>query len=199
MSRVLNRDLFGFYVVTEGEIARNATSFEHEAFFPQVSRGAFQGEPDTVIYEALFSETGPSTSGWSENGTVMFQEGTEQDPQSATTVRNIQDGALDFIRDVDRLFGKTLLRNSINPRAANHVLSEFWNVASDKGVLDAISHEDTLFHDARKPLSAFYAPEVADDIFSVYDGGELTHRTSKRKRLMIYCPAMTRIPGGVEG
>jgi len=193
LSRVLDKDFLGFYVLTEGAIADNAHSYAYESFFPQVARHLFPDEPDTVIYESLFSETGPSVIGWDTNLNAVVDENTRADELTAQAIAEIQDGAIEFIRDVKAFFGDAFLSFKFNPRVLNRLLMSFWQSRADSDILSKITHEDSLFHSERKSVSAYYAnrSEKSDEAVASFGNFGLKH-------LVFFCPAMTRIKGGVE-
>ncbi|MEZ0003811.1 glycosyltransferase [Sinorhizobium fredii] len=192
LSRLLKKNFHGFYVVTEGAITDNAISYD--SFFPQASRHLFPDEPDTVLYESLFSEVGPSIVGWDAEGLAVVDPETQLDPESAAAVTEIQNGALEFVSDVRNFFGSAFLHHQFNPRILNHLVTSFWNNDADCRVLGKIAHEDSLYHRERRTLGDYYRSrrpiKEVSDVAATGDSG-LCH-------VVIYCPAMTRIRGGVE-
>ena len=175
ISRLVNDKIFGFYVLTEGNISHNMSAKDFLAAFPQVNRRQFNDEPDTIIYESLFSDLGPSVIGWNAAKQPIFEEGTIPDEGSREIIQNIQDGAILFIRDMKDNFGNLLGEEFQNVRNANFALTKFWKHETDQGILDDISHEDTLSNNCRRPLSDYYVPASS----------KIAQKIIKRSNLMI--------------
>lgn len=195
ISRLINDKIFGFYVLTEGNISTNMSSKDFLAAFPQVNRRQFNDEPDTIIYESLFSDLGPSVIGWNADKQPIFEEGTIPDEYSREIIQNIQEGALLFIRDMKDNFGNLLGDEFQNVRNANFALTKFWKHESDQGILEDITHEDSLSNNYRRTLSDYYAP-ASSKIARIRNKARRSN--DPRKHIVIFCPAMTRVKGGIE-
>jgi FkbM family methyltransferase len=195
ISRLVNDKIFGFYVLTEGNISPNMSAKDFLAAFPQVNRCQFNDEPDTIIYESLFSNLGPSVIGLNADMQPIFQEGTIPDENSREIIQNIQDGALLFIRDMKNNFGNLLGDEFQNVRNANFALTKFWKHETDQGILDDISHEDSVSNNYRRSLSDYYVSATSK---IAQKRNKAKQPNDPRKHLVIFCPAMTRVKGGIE-
>ena len=193
LSSLFNRRIHGYYVVTEGAVEFNISAKDYEALFPQVMRSLFPDEPDTVIYEALLSEQKAGHVGFSNSQEPLFDPDTTPDLESASSVEKIQAAALELIGDVKSFFGDEFLDHKSNSRSINHLLSTFKRFPEDANILFPITHEDGMFNKDRRRLLSFYSSPMSSGSIS----NDLISEINL-KHLVFYCPAMSRIRGGVE-
>ncbi|MEM7776592.1 MAG: HAD-IA family hydrolase [Pseudomonadota bacterium] len=205
LSFLLNRDVFGFYVMTEGSITANMRSDEYHALFPQVTRSVFRDEPDTVIFESLLSDPGPSIQGWNGDCEMLFAHDTSLDDHSKRRVELVQKGALNFVRDVEETFGPALREVRHKPRIALHPLNCVLASTFGRNVFQDIRHEDGFSLKTRRDVASYHrgpAPAVLSDQSAAEDA--VDHRSqalvssANRRRIAIYCPRMSAVRGGAE-
>ncbi len=190
ISRLIKSNIFGFYVLTEGQVTANIDVESFLAAFPQTDRKLHPNEPDTIIYEILFSSTGESVLGWDKNGAPIFDPTTAPTAESSKIVKEIQKGALLYLQDIRMQLGKLLDDEPQNTKSANYLISKFWTSEADLGLFDELTHEDSISNERRMTLADYYGISGSRRAIG--------KRSNGKKHLVIYCPAMTRIKGGIE-
>lgn len=190
LSNISGKNVHGFYVVNSYHIQQNAPGRSFDSFLGTIDPTANVRNPDTIIYEALLSEKGGTFLGFDADLNPIRDLGTKD--ESSDLVGQLQRGALDYIHDALSSLGDSIADLEQSSFYAAHALENVAQNENARRLASAIRHEDTISTTSPKKLNSYLESEPATHPFQC-----LPERTGRR-RVMIYCPAMTRIRGGAE-
>ena len=192
---VLNINVHGLYVIGDTTINEHISHRDFSSFFPVTS--IFKPySVNAIIFESLLSSTMPSLRGVGVDNRMHYENDT-LGPKQKDAIGTIHQGALKFIEDADIKFSPCYARYVFNPYEITTPLRKIWNYPADAGLLANVRHEDPLSSGKSRPMATYYSekktrPSSNPDLFP-----DLT-KAVPGKNIVIYCPAMTRIPGGAE-
>lgn len=190
LSQIAGQDMHGMYLVVSQEVSDNVEQGRFSYFLPMID-GARKRNPDTILYEALFSERDGSFVGLDEDLRPV-RELRQDVPLGDEAVRAVQGGALQYVLDATDLFGENVAQLRMEGSTAATALDAMVFSDSAAGALPKIHHDDTVSFSGTFSLADLLDKRArADPRFTFAVKGDW-------KRLIIYCPAMTRIRGGVE-
>lgn len=190
LSEILKKELFGFYIVNDYSIYENVGN-NFINYLGVIDKIINNSNIDTLKYEVFLSETKGGYIGIDENGELERDKNTIS-IKSIKEITKIQDGALEFCDYVLNNFSNDLLDMKIEPFYASYAIEHLeLNLESTK-ILKNIEHEDSI--SLEKPRNIINYLLKKDIINNPYKF------KSKKSyyRILIFCPAITRIRGGAE-
>ncbi|PTD21985.1 glycosyltransferase [Sphingomonas fennica] len=181
----LKKDVIGAYVVTHSDINKTLLANEFFTFYNHIHLGEKSSKLDTILFEALLSSTSGSVEYFDESGTPVFSTPSLSDLQRQNILA-VQDGALAFVQDLTERFGHKCLNVPFDSGHFDRTFRALWKYPTDAALFHQLPHEDSM--------STADARSLHDIYFNRND------RTLRRglKTILIYCPALTRVRGGVE-
>jgi hypothetical protein len=138
---ITKKDIFGYYLLTEGSFTQFNPSNAYDAYFGCLTRSLCKNAPDTILYETLFSDTGPTVVSYDDELLPVFDPGSAYDTKSIDLLKPIQAGALNYIRDVLDRFGDDVTELRQEPLESNYLLTNFWASHKDYQVIESLQHE----------------------------------------------------------
>ena len=213
LSTILKRKFQGFYVAVGKEIQANVDPYDYETYLSESHESIDSHGQSTVLHEVLLSSPDPSVGGVEGDGQSGFDTLAERDVETSGAVKEIQSGALDFVEDIYELFGSDIHKLRLGSAEGNLVLSRFMTLGTelDKSIAADLLHEGSVTIQTPRPLHSYYKAEVSQRLGpKVYTRGDKGGRRNKgvfksntpnpkiANRILIYCPAMTRLRGGAE-
>lgn len=182
LGQLLHVNTFGLYMLTEGANFFNVKNDSYSSFLGNLNRHIDKEAPCTIPYEVFFSEQAPSVVAFDDLGDPIFNDKYEKSSISSEVIKRIQKAALDFISDVSSIFQDDTLNIRLTNSASNFLLHKTWYLEEERKLLHEIVHEDSMSSSGDISLATYRA----------------TSSPKKKKRLLIYCPAMSRLMGGAE-
>lgn len=123
LSQVMDQKITGFYYVTSAAadvLGDAATScFGRDVTFD----GTNLIYENNLVFEALCSAAHPQVASIDPDGTVVFDQGTEIDPDRMGAIRSAQDAAIRFARDLAGRFGSAVFDLPVDPTLVHEALA----------------------------------------------------------------------------
>lgn len=188
-SRRYSKKISGFYVVNSEDIVKNVNN-DFDVFLPMIDQFSNEINPDTIIYELLLSELKGSFLGF--DGSNFIRANKKVNITEESFISKIQECALDFVKDSLAQYGKEISYMEQQPYYAAYAMENAHKNKAVKEQFSDVPHYDEMStNKPRMLIDIFNKPKSLSQYFSF-------PVKSKRKRVIIYSPAITRIRGGAE-
>lgn len=192
LSEITERQVHGFYVVTDHAIAKNAADRRYDSFLGMIDGRVRAKNPDTILYEALLSEKGGSFVGYDAKGQPIQDEANWPDG-TADVFAEIQGGALEFVAKAVAIHGRRVSDLEQEPYYASYALEHWQNSALATRLIRNLPHEDAASTPIARTVGEYLLDRPRLDPWHTFPV-----KLEGKKRLMIFAPAMTRVRGGAE-
>lgn len=191
LSQIAGGPLHGFYVVTNYEILKNAPGRAFDSFLGMMDSRMREKNPDTILYETMLSEKAGSFAGFDANGAPQRLP-NRTSAEELSFFNELHAGALDFVKDAIEAHGERVSDLEQEGFYAAYALENWPQNDSAVALLSAVRHEDAISTPEAKSLKDYFLNPQANQPHTLFPP------KGAHKRIMIYCPAMTRIRGGAE-
>lgn len=186
------QDLHGFYTINSYEIERNAPGKSYDSFLGHIDRHVREKNPDTIIYEALLSEREGSFSGLDDSGNLIRSD-RHVDEEEDIFFARLHNGAMEFVRDALATHGSRVTELEQEPYYASYALENWAKNSAASALLSSVRHEDVMSTSQPRSLGDYLQGRA-----HIEAAPQFPPKTVGRRRVAIYCPAITRIRGGAE-
>lgn len=192
LSKLSGKRLFGFYVVNDYDILSNAPGRSFESFLGIIDPVARKENADTIIYEAFLSERASTFVSIDSDG-VPVRAATDSHSNSQSKVfEQAHAGALDYVRDALSIHGTRVKELEQEGVYASFALENWRGSSAISQILDDAMHDDPISVTGIQSVASYSNRRPS------HDPRLIVPPKGARKRIMIYCPAVTRIRGGAE-
>ncbi|MGO2264651.1 glycosyltransferase [Halomonas sp.] len=193
LSEITNNELFGFYIINSDDIKKNAgNKFKSYLGFSEcIVRGR---NIDTVLYEALLSEKKGSFIGFDENNKPIRE--TSKGDSSVNMFESIllaQKAALDYMINSANIYSKDIIFLELEGKYASYPLENWMENSDLASIVTSFSHEDSVSTEKARSLGQKSIKKALPDPYYQFPVEKI-----EKHRVIIYCPAITRIRGGAE-
>ncbi|MEM7688715.1 MAG: glycosyltransferase [Pseudomonadota bacterium] len=192
LSNMIGHRVHGFYAVNSYAIQRNAPGRSYDSFLGIIDHRVRSKNPDTVIYEALLSESGGSYLGLDANGELIRAD-KKMNADEEQFFSELHTGALEFADDAIAMHGARVVELEQEPFYASYALENWQDSVAATQLLSSVRHEDSMSTVTPRTLTDYLIGKPAAN-----NAAQFAPKADKRRRIAIYCPAMTRIRGGAE-
>lgn len=184
LSTILSSPLDACYLFTNKFIDKNAFYSKVFTYLGSEEISINKYSYQNAIYESLLSSTDNMFIGINNNQPLFSQD--KPDERSISYIKEIQSGALHFIKDITYILGKDIFNLNISNMFSSFLLECFWKSPRDCSLLDGIVFDNPLSFTGKKSLwQQYMQPNIA-------------FQPANMPRIMFYTPLMFLVRGGSE-